>query len=698
MKFDFTNYTFSGLLSILASLYGVGYPLIVQSISRIFNQFNSALLSQRFSKEPIYKLFQILMIANMVIAIVAPFVLQAGWMNQIMITIQAIFIVVLIGCSFMLFRLILVYSNAEELLKRVEGKQIDKNNVMELLDLAIYADAQHNMDLYYKSMHSVFAYISYQQDYQPNQVNDTVSSPIVYDETTISIVMKIKEFIRIDDGHHFLYGNNDITSVFYNQTSNTRIHLQAHKLVWMLVNDAVEFGNHSWFNQYWQYADSYASLKYRFLKYDSPLRNDSQIFMIRHVMIGGMILHYGRTSWLNDVLFFTHSLPEYYGLIPSSFVEIVIMLELIEKMCDNFNSHYFNQQGLYYHDQTSGVKDNKYFFRDALKYLSLLVIRLWSLEGRGFSKADLFGMPASPLKLKDDERDAQMMEMMQQEVNLWFDGDVFSVIPRLKKVKQRDVLDILEKYQSQCENDMKEKENHPTVDSLKYQKLKQGLEEEAESLDSLLPNPGRYSAGKNISIIIYQQHDLETINYSGYLDIDCSNLPEGFFRSFRYEIADAYVRCLCKQKRLGDFRVPRKQIPNVLRLMKINDKYAIISMEKIAELGETTIVLDALYNVKMFFVVEKSELPKSQLLPVEKTDFSPIKEGSSICSNIDLFQSCTIPIFNFDLTAKFNFSIPNTFSGYVRFTVDENYLTQDVNLNLKKTFDELFLKAKTDTE
>ena len=35
MIFDFTNYTFSGLLSILASLYGVGYPLIMQSIGRI---------------------------------------------------------------------------------------------------------------------------------------------------------------------------------------------------------------------------------------------------------------------------------------------------------------------------------------------------------------------------------------------------------------------------------------------------------------------------------------------------------------------------------------------------------------------------------------------------------------------------------------------------------------------------------------
>ena len=121
MSFDFTNYTFSGLLSILASLYGVGYPLIVQSIGSIYKQYDSDLISQRFSKEPVYKWFQILMIVNMTIAIIAPFILQASWFNQWVITVQAICIVALIGSSIMLFQLILLYSNAGNLLKRLEG-------------------------------------------------------------------------------------------------------------------------------------------------------------------------------------------------------------------------------------------------------------------------------------------------------------------------------------------------------------------------------------------------------------------------------------------------------------------------------------------------------------------------------------------------------------------------------------------------
>lgn len=689
MIFDFTNYTFSGLLSILASLYGVGYPLIVQSIGRIFNQYNSALLSRRFAKEPVYKAFQVLMIVNMVAAVLAPFILQAGWMNQLVITIQAIGIVLLIGCSIMLFKLILLYSNAEELLKRVEGGRIDKNNVMELLDLAIYADGQHNLDLYIKSLSGVFSYINQQQGDQPNQNIQTVNPPVFYDGVTINIVTKVKEFIRIDDGHHFLYGNNDITPSLYNQISASRISLQAHKLVWMLVNEAVEYGNHSWFNQYWQYTDSYVTMKYRFVAHNSPLRQDSQIFMIRHIMIGGMLLHYGRAKWLNDVLFFTHSEPEYFGLIPSRFGEIVMYLELVDKMCDDIR--YFYQQGFYYHDQMSGVKDSKYFFRDALKYLSLLVIRLWSLEGRGFRKDELFSLPASPLKLEDDERDATMMEMMQKEVTQWFDSDVFGVVPRLTKVDKKKVLSLLGEYQRQCVHDKKSKEEHPTVNQQKYKELIKELEDEAERLGTILPSCEPYNGGMSITMDVFKSSALETINYSGFKDIDCRCIPNVFGTNFWNEIAMDYLRCLGRQKKVGDFSVSRKQIPNVLQAMGMSDDYAIISTEKIEELGDVAVVLNALLTVKWFMVVKKNELPRTQLLNVDEKNFTPIKDESPICSNIVLFQSFNDPIFEFVFATKFVFSIPNGFTGYVRFTVDDDHSAQDVIITPKKTLDDLFV-------
>lgn len=43
-------------------------------------------------------------------------------------------------------------------------------------------------------------------------------------------------------------------------------------------------------------------------------------------------------------------------------------------------------------------------------------------------------------------------------------------------------------------------------------------------------------------------------------------------------------------------------------------------------------------------------------------------------------------------STKFRFSIPNDFAGYVRFTVDDTYEAQDVQITPKITFDGLFGK------
>lgn len=109
------------------------------------------------------------------------------------------------------------------------------------------------------------------------------------------------------------------------------------------------------------------------------------------------------------------------------------------------------------------------------------------------------------------------------------------------------------------------------------------------------------------------------------------------------------------------------------------------------ELGDVAVVLNALLTVKWFMVVKKNELARTQLLKVDEKDFAPVKEGSPICSNIALFQSFNGPIFEFVFATKFVFSIPNGFTGYVRFTVDDDYRSQDVKITPKKTLDELFV-------
>ena len=49
--FDFVNNTYSGVLSILSTLFGLSYPLVIGCIEKIDDKFGSTKLSERFMRE-----------------------------------------------------------------------------------------------------------------------------------------------------------------------------------------------------------------------------------------------------------------------------------------------------------------------------------------------------------------------------------------------------------------------------------------------------------------------------------------------------------------------------------------------------------------------------------------------------------------------------------------------------------------------
>ena len=581
MIFDFTNYTFSGLLSILASLYGVGYPLIMQSIGRIYTQYDSTLLANRFTRETIYRMFQVLLILNLLFAVSTPFLLHAEWWNIGFVTIQAILLVLLMGFTFLLFQLMVKYENAGELLRHIEGGQIDKSNIMDIFDLAIYADSKNNHQLYIDAMSSVFSYITVQQGDDFKKQNDNeILPPVVYDENVVAILRKIKGFIREDDGHHLLHRNNDIVSVLYNQLSKSRISLQAHQMMWFLLNEAITYNNHSWFKQYWQFADSYSSLRYRFVT-NQILSQDKKEFMLRHVMIGTLLLHNEKYKWLNDIFLYTHSEPEYYGLIPSTFIEIVEMLENIDSIC---TVPAFQQQNFYFADEMGGVNDEKFVFRKAVKYLSLLVIRLWTLQYRNLYNINfLFHIPSSPILIEDAERAATLMDMMKDDVEEFYSKDIFQLIPRLLPVNKADILSLLSDYRDQCLNTKETLQNHPDVDCEKFSKLKEEIMSFVNNFNIALPQNNIMAEVDNLITkedVVETKERLETLYYSPYKNIGLCEPP--LLTNFMFDLYRMYLRELHCMKKLSSYEISWSQIQGFLEIIGYNDlDYTIITTGKI---------------------------------------------------------------------------------------------------------------------
>lgn len=689
MIFDFTNYTFSGLLSILASLYGVGYPLIMQSIGRIYTQYDSTLLANRFTKETIYRVFQVLLILNLLFAVSTPFLLHAEWWNIGFVTIQAILLVLLMGFTFLLFQLMIKYENAGELLRHIEGGQIDKSNIMDIFDLAIYADSKNNHQLYIDAMSSVFSYITVQQGDDFKKQNDNeILPPVVYDENVVAILKKIKGFIREDDGHHLLHRNNDIVSVLYNQLSKSRISLQAHQMMWFLLNEAITYNNHSWFKQYWQFANSYSSLRYRFVT-NPILSQDKKEFMLRHVMIGTLLLHNERYKWLNDIFLYTHSEPEYYGLIPSTFIEIVEMLENIDSIC---TVPAFQQQNFYFADEMGGVNDEKFVFRKAVKYLSLLVIRLWTLQYRNLYNINfLFHIPSSPILIEDAERAATLMDMMKDDVEEFYSKDIFQLIPRLLPVNKADILSLLSDYRDQCLNTKETHQNHPDVDCEKFSKLKEEIMSFVNNFNIALPQNNIMAEVDNLITkedVVETKERLETLYYSPYKNIGLCKPP--LLTNFMFDLYRMYLRELHCMKKLSSYEISWSQIQGFLENIGYNDlDYTIITTDKIQHLKKTHISLCAGVRPLGFFILKKSDIPHVSFGEVQRDDLKLI-DDSNISSNIDSFVDCHETHFYLVMATKMFVHIKEKIDGVIYVSINGGYPEQKKPITINATLTELF--------
>jgi len=691
MNFDFTNYTFSGLLSILASLYGVGYPLIIQSIERIYSQYDSSLLSNRFTKEPVYKLFQILLVLNLLFTVLTPFLLHAGWWIIGCVTIQAILLVLLMGFTFLLFQLMIKYGNAGELLKYVEGKQIDKNNVMDILDLAIYADSKNNHQLFIDAMSSVFSYITIQQgDKQSLEEEDNILPPVEYDDIVLAIVMKLKGFIREGNGHHLLHRNNDIVSVLYNQISNSRISLRTHQWMWIMLNEAITHDNHSWFKQYWQFADSYASLRYRFVN-NEQLRHDKKEFMLRHVIIGTLLLHNERYKWFNDIFLYTHSEPEYFGLIPSKFTQIIDMLENADKLCVVPT---FQNQGFYFANEMGGVKDEKIVFREAVKYLSLLVIRLWSLQYQNLDGSeDLFSIPNSPKLIADDERAVSLMNMMISDIKYFYTNNIFVLVPRLTHIRQSEVIKLLTDYRDQCSSVKDTHEKHPEVSNDKFLKLKAEAMDFADRFNHTMPTEKpegfEWNGVSTTNRTLIKEEKLETLYYSPYENFINGNLV--LWANFMFELYRFYLDILNGIKRLSTYKVPRKQIQEFLNKIGYNvEDYEIITTDDIVEIQNSNVCLHAGVRPFGFFIIKRDEVPYITFEPFEEDKLTFMKEGCVLSSNIDSFRDCHEPFFNLQIATKMNVHTSGQSHGVVYISINDDYKTQDTHVVIEKSLVELY--------
>ena len=113
--FDFVNYTYSGVLSILSTLFGLSYPLVIGCIEKIDDKFGSTKLSERFMSETSFKWFKTSLVINLVMAVIFPFFMDGCVHARLIMCVQCLGAIVLVSSALFLFSKIITYYNITDL-------------------------------------------------------------------------------------------------------------------------------------------------------------------------------------------------------------------------------------------------------------------------------------------------------------------------------------------------------------------------------------------------------------------------------------------------------------------------------------------------------------------------------------------------------------------------------------------------------
>ena len=123
--FEFSNNALSLLLSVFSVIVGMTYPLLLQAIQRIDEQYRSSRITKMLKEEKVFRLFQWLVTISIAFAFISIFILQllddCPTLTIVWVTIHTLLTWLLLVTTILLVYTIMTYYNPDELLDRINN-------------------------------------------------------------------------------------------------------------------------------------------------------------------------------------------------------------------------------------------------------------------------------------------------------------------------------------------------------------------------------------------------------------------------------------------------------------------------------------------------------------------------------------------------------------------------------------------------
>ena len=390
--FDFVNYTYSGVLSILSTLFGLSYPLVIGCIEKIDDKFGSTKLSERFMSETSFKWFKTSLVINLVMAVIFPFFMDGCVHARLIMCVQCLGAIVLVSSALFLFSKIITYYNITDLQRVIldnynsavskKDKAKEEQYFIQWVDLSGELLKSADNELVQSVYEVLYGYVV-------RVHSENKGRALVFDQYYYEGISRINEFLSKGESKPISVnnGNSILTSLIW---MDSVVSETTYRYLWRNLRIQMFYNKDVWIMEYWKMASQKIGL---FMKpihqyiYDEEGKPYSQEqiednqkqrenFMEFHIMLCAMLIQERKYRLLELMLSFTQSEPPSYPLVPSNISDIIVAFNKI-----NHNSFVdpFYYESRYQMPNMHGITEGK-IVGAANCYLALLAYRIYVIR------------------------------------------------------------------------------------------------------------------------------------------------------------------------------------------------------------------------------------------------------------------------------------------------------------------------------
>lgn len=581
MTLDFTSYTFSGLIALLAAILGIGYPMFLESIRKIDEQYDSTRLSAKFQRESVFHRYRRALLAGIAVSFCAPFLMLLFPINTVsivIVTIQAVTVMWLVYQMLAVFQVVQEYYNPRRLLDRLQipdhiadKDKEAKENLLCLIDTMRYASRRENEDVYKKTKSALIHLTNYAE--HETAINAETKDKVYNVSPEIFNAYRLIAKYSKDPKNTFFYNDDIASQVFYNYFFDYHIGPQTYQLLWQSAYLVADSGSDEWFRQHWSYADQYYTSRYE--THPNHERTYSEFYREHHFMLGVMAMFYKRYDWLQIVFFHTHAYPPKYPLVPSTYQAIIDVIQRLEsqRMLGWRLTQKYQMKGLF-----ADVNSDDKILWQAYRYAALLLVRLFSVNDYNITYSYPMQLPYidSASSIYKFKKDIELIERLRYHLTSWYKDNELSKVELPVQPAQAEVEKLLDEYKAAIETQMQYNIQHPDLDKDKMAELKTELTKIDKRIQPNIPThaPETYN-DTPLLISFAEQFDNEISAVGGYRD--WSNFPDVFLSSLNHKI-EAYYDGLYLLIPSDMFTISERNVFKALDIIKPDNEDVILAM------------------------------------------------------------------------------------------------------------------------